>query len=104
VKLTESKALANYLCVKGRKEEMLGKTPMESLYLEQIYGIVSDMGPEFFKLLRESDDIATYEKLFNEKMFLKFEELNKYLDKKKFIAGDYLTWLDFNLSEFFETA
>jgi len=83
---------------------MLGKTPMESLYLEQIYGIVSDMGPEFFKLLGESDDIAAYEKLFNEKMFTKFEELNKYLENKKFIAGDYLTWLDFNLSEFFEIA
>ena len=29
VKLTETKAIMKYLCIKAKKEEMLGKTPMD---------------------------------------------------------------------------
>ena len=28
--------------------------------------------------------------------------MNKFLEKKKFITGDYLTWIDFVSAEFME--
>ena len=33
-KLTESKAIMLYLCMKAKKEEMLGKTNMDKLLIE----------------------------------------------------------------------
>ena len=49
-----------------------------------------------------TDDIPTYEKTFNEKIFPKLEELNKFFEKNKFIGKNDLTWADFEACEILE--
>lgn len=39
-KLTESKAIMFYLCIKAKKEEMLGKNKRDEMMMEQILGVI----------------------------------------------------------------
>ena len=75
---------------------------MDSVYIEQIEGVITDQAIAIYPLLSTTDETAAYEKVFNEKLYPKMDELNKFLEGKKFIAGDYLTWIDFICAEFLE--
>ena len=98
-KLTESKAIMLYLCIKAKKDEMLGKTRNDELIMEQILGVVNDCGMALAMLAYQTDDITQFEKVFNEKVFSKLEDLNKFLEKRQYVAGDYLTYVDFIINE-----
>ena len=75
---------------------------MDSVYIEQIDGVITDLALAIYPLLTTTDEIAAYEKVFNDKLYPKMNELNKFLEGKMFIAGDYLTWIDFIAAEFLE--
>ena len=50
-------------------------------------------------LAYKTDDIIEYEKLFNERIWMKLDDLNKFFEKREYIAGDYLTYADFAINE-----
>ena len=64
--------------------------------------MLNDWGEALFPLLISTEEIPAYEKVYNEKLYPKMNDLNKFLENKKYIAGDYLTWMDFICAEFFE--
>lgn len=50
-------------------------------------------------LAYRTDDITEFEKVFNDKVLKQFEDLNKFFENKQYIAGDYLTYVDFMVNE-----
>ena len=97
-KLTESKAIMLYLCMKAKKEEMLGKTNQDKLIIEQILGVIGDCVMGLARPSYQTDDIKEFEKAF-EKVIPKLEDLNKFLENKQYVAGDYLTFADFSIDD-----
>ena len=89
-KLSESMAVAQYICGKF-KPELLGTTPQEKARIYQLQNIVAEISSESIKPFYAHDDrnahIANYTK--------QVELLVTYLASKTYLIGDNLTLPDF---------
>ena len=55
---------------------------------------------EIVKLAMSTDDDNEYIKYYNEKVFPRLKEMNIFFENKIYVAGDYLTYVDFDIAEF----
>lgn len=98
VKLTQSKVILQHL---ARKFGLDGKTEADKLRVELASAQLSDYSVAFYRMV--------YDPQFNElkKSYLadlpdKFKALSAFLGDRKFVAGDYVTYIDFVFFEFLE--
>lgn len=59
-------------------------------------GVKEDLTYALIELALKTDDNGEYAKFFEEKVYPKFNELEKFFGNKMYIAGDYLTYEDFD--------
>ena len=104
--ISESDAICIYICLKGKKPELLGRNADEQVHMATIHGVYKDFHPNFVRLVYgkyENDDAfknAVSEAVKNWEVYLK--KLNGLLGNKEYLAGG-LTWIDFVIADFMQT-
>ena len=95
-KMTESNAILRYICEKY-KPELLGETIKEKAYVNMVVGVIGDITMNA-KIIFNGTDSSKNEMV---KTFInnKLNDINNFLGKHKFVAGDKLTYADFLLYE-----
>ena len=96
-KLTETKAIQNYVIKKSGKTDLLGKNLQDEAIVMELAGVFEDAFSSFLPLFWNPE----YEKGLPaaiEKMNAKLELANKFIGEKPFALG-YLTIIDFRIAE-----
>jgi len=94
VKLTESLAILRYIC-STYGPELLGNNPRDAAVAEMIYGVVHDIKNPITSICYGSGDRAAAAKLVLERM----PKVATFMKDRKFVVGDYPTFVDFYLFE-----
>ena len=98
-KLTESLALLKHI---GGKNDLLPESGREKTYCNMLEGVVNDLRMRFAMVCYmpefEKNKAEFFASHFPEKMKL----FDKFLANKKWLAGDRLTYVDFQACEFFD--
>ncbi len=100
-KMTESNAILRYICEKY-KPELLGETIKEKAYVNMAVGVLADLLSAKAKLMYQGKDCPGNENL-EKTMKNKLNDLNNFLVKNKFLAGEKITYPDFLLHEITES-
>ena len=100
-KMTESNAILRYISEKY-KPELLGTTIKEKAFVNMSVGVLTDLFTAKATLMYQGKDCPGNEQ-FKEKMKRKLEDLNKMLEKNKFLIGDKITYPDFLMDEITES-
>jgi len=100
VRLTQSSAIARYICAKY-KPDLAGSNPAEVGAAAMLEGKLSDLNSALDKIAFFPD--GTRERL-QEKMKEGLAPLHEYLGDKQFLLGDHVTFVDFVLFEMIEKA
>ena len=95
-KVTESKAISQYIIKRSGKVELLGKNLRDQTLVECLLGVLQDSSLPIFSLFR--DKTAKVEPAV-EKSTPKLEQLAAFYGEKDFALG-YLTLADFAINEF----
>lgn len=97
LRFTESQAIMRYVCNKWNPE-LLGKTLEDKAHVDMLTGVVKDVyGPVISHCYGTGDKQKLVEGAFSA-----LPGLVKYLGSKKFLVGDYVTFVDFCFYEFLE--
>lgn len=94
IKITESHAIYRYICNKYRPE-LLGKTIKDKAQVDMVMSVTQDLNNAAFPIAYDSGDKEAMKALAYERM----APISKFLSKKNFIVGDYVTFADFFLFE-----
>lgn len=104
--VSESDAIAIYICHKGNHVELLGRNADEQVTLATVHGVYKDFHPNYIKLVYGTyNENNTFEAALQgaKETFAPYlKKLNGLLGNKEFICGG-LTWIDFGLGDFFQT-
>ena len=100
-KMTESNAILRYICEKY-KPEMLGETIKEKAFVNMAVGVLLDLLRAKAQLMYLGKDFPGNE-IHKTTMKNKLNDLNTFLGKNKFLAGEKITYVDFVLIEFNES-
>mmetsp|Transcript_22366 Transcript_22366/g.34626 ORF Transcript_22366/g.34626 Transcript_22366/m.34626 type:complete len:138 (+) Transcript_22366:228-641(+) len=94
VRITEAVAIQKYIAAKWGPK-LLGRTPAERAKVNMVGSIVSDLkGSVTSGCYMDRNRPGLVEKIFD-----KVPKIVKFLDKKKFLVGDNLCWVDFYFFE-----
>ena len=99
-KMTESNAILRYLCEKY-KPELLGESIRERAYVNMSVGVLLDIQNIRIRFVYEGKNFKGSEELYS-RMHNKLSEINTFLGKNKFLAGEKLTYPDLMFHELFE--
>jgi len=95
VKITESSAIMRYIVNQyGEAAYLGGKSDSDKAYADMIFGVVSDIRSAATGHCYGSGDVNAVKEISN-----RMEAVAKFLGEKKFIVGDYPTWVDFFVFE-----
>jgi glutathione S-transferase len=94
VKITELTAVLRYVTNKYGPH-LNGKTVTDVAYLDMLFSLISDVKKDAAEICYTTGD----KELLTKKAIEKLKPIELYLKGKKFIAGDYLSWVDFLLIE-----
>ncbi len=97
VRITESSAIMRYICNKWNPE-LLGKSNEDKSHVDMVFGVIKDFyGPIISHCYGDGDSNKLVEEAF-----LAIAKINQYLDNKKYLIGNYVTFVDFVLYEVLE--
>ncbi|XP_050693196.1 glutathione S-transferase Mu 2-like isoform X2 [Eriocheir sinensis] len=96
VKLTQSAAIMYYI---GRKNNMIGKTDEEKMYVDMLVNQAVDMRMRYAYLVNDSDFEEKKPKYLNEDLPKTLKMLSDYLGDKTWVLGDQITIPDFIFHE-----
>ena len=100
-KMTESNAILRYISEKY-KPELLGTTLKEKAFVNMAVGVLTDLFTAKARLMYQGKDCPGNEQ-FKKTMKNKLNDLNKMLEKNKFLVGDKITYPDFLMDEITES-
>ena len=94
--ITESDAIAVYLCHKANRADLLGRTPQQQVDLEAVNGATKDLHLMYITTAYgfNGKSLEDNVKEFKPKFEVGLQKLASFLGKKEFIVGE-LTWFDF---------
>ena len=101
LKLTESIAISRYICGKY-KPELLGNNLKEKMYIDMATGVLGDLLSAKTSLMYGGKNCEGHEK-FENTIKNKLNDINKFLEKNKFLAGEKLSFVDFICVEWCES-
>ena len=97
LKFTESQAIMRYICNKWNPE-LLGKSNADKAQVDMLSGVIRDTyGPVISHCYGDGNKLKLVEE-----SFASVSMIVKYLGNKKFLVGDYVTFVDFIFYEFLE--
>lgn len=94
LKMTESLAIMRYIC-NSNAPELLGKNPKDGAIADMVYGVVHDIKSPVTGICYGTGDRVAANKIILDRM----ERVSAFLKDKKFVVGDYVTYVDFYLFE-----
>ena len=94
VQITESSAIIRYIANKYASKDFGGKNDADKAHADMIFGVVSDIKSAATSHCYGSGDKKAVNEVSN-----RMEAVEKFLGDKKFIVGDYVTWVDFFIFE-----
>ena len=100
-KMTESNAILRYISEKY-KPELLGTTLKEKAFVNMAVGVLTDLFTAKARLMYQGKDCPGNEQ-FKKTIKNKLNDLNKMLEKNKFLVGDKITYHDFLMDEITES-
>ena len=92
-KITQTKAILEYILIKNNKKNFLGKNGIEKIYFKMLYGILEEIQNWMNLIIMNKNYKIFYEKLKDFKFKSKFHYLNKYLKNRKFFLEE-LSYID----------
>ena len=104
--VSESDAICIYICLRGKKPELLGRNADEQVLMATIHGVYKDFHPNCTKLWygkyenEEAFNKAKDETPKNWEVYVK--KLSGLLGDKEYFAGG-ITWIDFVIADFVQT-
>ena len=98
LRMTESLAIMRYIC-KKHNAELLGKTDFDYAHVEMLAGILREM---LFSIIGTHCFGTGNKDLLLEQANAALVKMVSYLGNKKFLVGDYLTYVDFLFYDFLE--
>lgn len=97
LRFTESQGIMRYICNKWNPD-LLGKTNADKAHVDMLTGVIKDI---YFPAIMHCYGDGNKEKLVEE-TFSGLPKFVEYLGAKKFLVGDYVTYVDFSFYEFLE--
>lgn len=98
VKLSQSLVIMRYI---ARKYNLVAKNDADLLRVETLEAQVRDYHVDFSRIVYNPQFKQLWPDYLNG-LSAKFEALVKFLGERKFVVGDYVTYVDFLLFEFLE--
>ena len=96
IKLTESDAIAMYLCHKAGSQDLFGKQGLDSIKHRMILDVVKDLRKSLFETAKSDNYKEKFEERSKGDFRRKLSYLQRYLNQNEFLLG-YLTYSDFYL-------
>lgn len=97
LRITESLAILRYICKKW-SPELLGKSDHDYAHVDMLIGVIKDFYGIVISHCYGSGDKNAILNIAKERL----PQLVKYLGDKKYLIGDYVTYVDFYFYEFLE--
>ncbi len=94
VKITESNAILRYIANQYGPKDFSGKNDADKAYVDMMFGVLSDIKSAATSHCYGSGDKNAVIEISN-----RMGAVEKFLGEKKFIVGDYVTWVDFFIFE-----
>ena len=95
LKITESHAMLRYISNKFGGADFSGKDAKDKALVDMLMGVVSDIKSAATGHCYASGDREAIKKIGFDRM----EAVSKFLGSKKFLVGDYITFVDFFIFE-----
>lgn len=99
VKIAQSGVIMRYL---GRKFNLVGKTESEQLDVELMADQVRDYFMQYVAIVYNPEFLKVKEE-YLKNLSGNLQQLSKMIEGRKFVAGDYVTYVDFILFEFLDS-
>lgn len=96
--VTETDAIFHYLAHKANKPETVGKIE-DQVKLLTTRGVTYDIAHELGNAAYKKEYADLIGDVFEKKVNPKLNHYNNYLENRKYLAGDYITFYDFVLYE-----
>jgi len=93
--ITESDAINTHICLKSGHKELLGKNDDQIVSLATVKGVLNDARTAVSGAVYNPDFIKVIDSTLKEKVFPKFENLNKFIGSGEGLIGTGLTYVDF---------
>eukprot|EP01017_Pseudomicrothorax_dubius_P003569 TRINITY_DN10545_c0_g1_i3.p1 TRINITY_DN10545_c0_g1~~TRINITY_DN10545_c0_g1_i3.p1 ORF type:complete len:214 (+),score=52.07 TRINITY_DN10545_c0_g1_i3:75-716(+) len=93
--ICESEAVHLYIILKSGKKELLGRNDEDMVTLASVKGVIGDIQKDMTVLFHGKLDQEAKTKLFAEKLIPRLQKLDKFVEGKKHVIGDYVTFIDF---------
>ena len=102
-KVTETPAIAQYMIYKAKRDEMLGKIPVDQVTYAQVLGFLDDLTGELQKIYYAHNNQEAVQPLneLREKNLPKLRSLETLIGGRPFVLH-YVSYLDFRMYYLFD--